>query len=105
MRPPSVEQDQEGATGEWLQTRQTKTCPILWSNAISTGTRQHRGEGLLLLRGALLQDREIRVERGQAALVVIPHPISDNGDDELRVKAADAVRQSVALLTERSELP
>ncbi len=37
--------------------------------------------------------------------VVIAHPISDNGDDELRVKAADAVRQCVALLTEHSAVP
>jgi hypothetical protein len=35
--------------------------------------------------------------------VVIAHPISDNGDDELRAKAVDAVRQSVVLLTKRSD--
>lgn len=32
---------------------------------------------------------------------VVPHPIASNDSDELRAKAADAVRQSVEILTSR----
>jgi hypothetical protein len=32
---------------------------------------------------------------------VVPHPISSNGDAELRTKAEDAVRQCVELLAAR----
>jgi hypothetical protein len=31
---------------------------------------------------------------------VIPHPLSSDGDDAVREKAADAVRQAVRLLTD-----
>lgn len=33
---------------------------------------------------------------------VIPHPISNNDDGALHAKAEDAVRQCVAILTERT---
>jgi hypothetical protein len=36
---------------------------------------------------------------------VIPHPISHNDDAELRAKAASAVRQCVAILTQPSAPP
>lgn len=36
---------------------------------------------------------------------VIPHPISHNDDAELRAKAASAVRQCVAILTQPSAVP
>lgn len=34
---------------------------------------------------------------------VIPHPIANNGDTELRAKAEDAVRQCVEILVRRTE--
>jgi hypothetical protein len=36
---------------------------------------------------------------------VIPHPISHNDDAELRTKAASAVQQCVAILTQPSRVP
>jgi hypothetical protein len=36
---------------------------------------------------------------------VIPHPISHHDDAELRVKAASAVQQCVAILTQPSRAP
>jgi hypothetical protein len=41
----------------------------------------------------------IRFRRDNFPFAVIPHPISNNADPELRTKAAEAVRQCVAILT------
>ena len=43
--------------------------------------------------------------RPDLPFAVIPHPISHNDDAELRAKAASAVQQCVAILTQPSQLP
>jgi hypothetical protein len=43
--------------------------------------------------------------RSGLPFAVIPHPISHNDDAELRAKAASAVRQCVAILTQPSAPP
>jgi hypothetical protein len=58
-----------------------------------------------------MTDRFVASARAVAALnglpdypfVVIDHPIANDGDDELRLKAQTVVAQIVALLTERPE--
>ena len=43
--------------------------------------------------------------RPDLPFAVIPHPISHNDDAELRAKAASAVQQCVAMLTQPSRAP
>ena len=43
--------------------------------------------------------------RPDLPFAVIPHPISHNDDAELRTKAASAVQQCVAILTQPSRAP
>jgi hypothetical protein len=43
--------------------------------------------------------------RPDLPFAVIPHPISHNDDAELRAKAASAVQQCVAILTQPSRAP